>query len=68
MPARPFKPHPPPTHPPPPCAQIVRTTTVCRVLSISRTAYMALAASFPLSTEIMLDNLLNEAQEVGDLI
>lgn len=37
---------------------------MCRVLSIGRTAYMALATAFPLSTEIMLENLMKEAQEV----
>jgi hypothetical protein len=38
--------------------------SVCRVLSISRTAYMALAGAFPLSAERMLDNLMQAAQEV----
>lgn len=42
----------------------MRTTSVCRVLSLSRTAYMALAASFPVSTGIMLDNLIKESKEV----
>jgi hypothetical protein len=50
--------------PPPSCPQAVRTVSVCRVLSLSRTAYMALVASFPLSSELMLDNLLKEAQSV----
>jgi len=48
---------------PPP--QTVRTTTVCRVLSLGRPAYQALLAAFPLSAEKVLDNLLEAAQEVG---
>ncbi|KAI8469642.1 MAG: hypothetical protein J3K34DRAFT_276757 [Monoraphidium minutum] len=42
--------------------QAVRTVSVCRVLSLSRTAYMALAAAFPLSAERILANLLDAAQ------
>ncbi len=38
---------------------------MCRVLCLSRTAYMALAASFPLSVALLLDNLMKQAEEVG---
>ena len=45
----------------------MRTLSVCRVLSLSRIAYMALAASFPLSAEKVLSNLLEEAGRVRGL-
>lgn len=38
---------------------------MCRVLSIGRTAYMALATAFPLSAEQLLNNLMEAAQEVS---
>jgi hypothetical protein len=44
--------------------QAVRTACVCRVLSLSRTAYLALAAAFPISAERVLGNLLEAAEEV----
>ncbi|KIY97805.1 hypothetical protein MNEG_10157 [Monoraphidium neglectum] len=44
--------------------QAVRTACVCRVLSLSRTAYLALAAAFPISAERVLGNLLEAAEEM----
>ena len=47
----------------PPPQQTVRTVSVCRVMALSRTAYIALASVFPMSTQMLLDNLMREAQE-----
>ncbi|GBF99926.1 hypothetical protein Rsub_12619 [Raphidocelis subcapitata] len=50
-----------------PAMVTIRTTSVCRVLSLGRTAYAALAAAFPLSTQTLLGNLLEAAQEAVEV-
>lgn len=45
----------------------MRTLSVCRVLTLSRTAYMALGSNFPLSTATLLDNLVTQAEIVRAL-
>jgi hypothetical protein len=46
------------------CPQSVRTTGLCRVLTISRSAYNAVASDFPTSSSVVLDNLVARAEEV----
>ena len=50
---------------PPATPQTVRTLSVSRVLTVSRTDWLALVATFPMSAEHVLDNLLEEAQRVS---
>jgi hypothetical protein len=47
------------------CAQSVRTAGVCRVLTIPRSVYNSLVADFPLSSSVVLDNLVARAEEVS---
>lgn len=43
----------------------MRSLTVCRVLVVSRPAYAALAADFPLSSTAVLEALQKNAEQVG---
>ncbi len=42
----------------------VRSTTVCRVLTIPRDAYQAMTAAFPIGARSVLENLRTRTQEV----
>lgn len=46
----------------------IRSTTVCRVLTIPRAGYTTIAQSFPIGARNVLDNLLAKAQQVIDML
>ena len=43
----------------------IRSTTVCRVLTIPRSAYTIVAQTFPIGSRSVLDNLLAKAQQAS---
>ncbi len=43
----------------------IRSTTVCRVLTIPRSAYATIAQTFPIGSRSVLDNLLAKAQQAS---
>jgi hypothetical protein len=45
--------------------QYVRTTGLCRVLVIPRSVYNSLAADYPMSARVVLDNLQARAEQVS---
>ena len=47
------------------CSQVVRTTTVARVLAVGRSDYATIAERFPDSARAVLHNLQALAEEVG---
>lgn len=47
-----------------PQMQTVRTTTVCRVLVVPRSAYHSIKSAFPVGTRQVLDNLQAHAEMV----
>ncbi len=42
----------------------IRSTSVCRVLTIPRAGYNTIAQTFPIGSRNVLDNLLAKAQQV----
>ena len=46
----------------------IRSTSVCRVLTIPRTAYTTIAQTFPIGSRSVLDNLLARAQQARTVL